>query len=312
MAHEARITTGIVILGMHRTGSSLLAGIVNKWGAYAGEEAQLLPPNRWNQAGYWEYRPLVVFNHELLTSLGADALLPPAESEEERILELAQKPYYRDRALALIEHMAPSGQIWMWKDPRIIPLLGFWGQIWTDVRFIVSLRDPLSIARSLASRDGMPATAALLLWQRYSHLMLRFLAKCDASRVFVNYEQVLTDPAAVCGKLVEFLQRDGISEGEREARIAAMISMVRLDLNHSARPAAYDRTSMTRDQILLDLELKKWAGDGGRGKIHDDLFEIYPGWRDYIGCWLALRNAAKSCSEQLKQFKPVANLTAGK
>src|SRR5215211_5490090 len=56
----------ILILGMHRSGTSALGGAVNLLGAAAPKT--LMPANAYNLQGYWESAPLVAAHDEMLAS----------------------------------------------------------------------------------------------------------------------------------------------------------------------------------------------------------------------------------------------------
>jgi hypothetical protein len=301
---ETHSSEGVIILGMHRSGTSLLASLVHAWGAFAGEQNQLLKANPWNRAGYWEYKPLVYFNHEMLCDLRCEPLLPPSDADEEKIRALAETPQHRGRALGLCQEMTKSGNVWVWKDPRMVLLLSFWREILHGVRFVITIRDPVAIALSMARRDGLPLTAGLLLWQRYMQCILRFLNCRSEPRIFIVYEELLADPAAGCERLADFLAGLDSAAANPFSKVSAMMSAVRSELNHnSARSDMPLYPAMTPDQRWLQDRLREYAKGNTAEMISEEKFYMYPGWRDYLSCWMALRNAGKACTEELSRFK---------
>ena len=68
----------IFITGMHRSGTSLLARVVNLLGVDLGPEERHIRPDETNPRGHWEAGPLVDVNRALLTELGGDWDDPPA------------------------------------------------------------------------------------------------------------------------------------------------------------------------------------------------------------------------------------------
>ena len=64
--------TIVCILGMHRSGTSLLARI-NLLGVYLGPPNRLMPAAPENPKGFWEYQPIMELNNEILARLGGDA-----------------------------------------------------------------------------------------------------------------------------------------------------------------------------------------------------------------------------------------------
>jgi len=194
---------GIIVLSMHRSGTSLVAELVQRWGAYGKEEA-LMQEDAWNERGYWEYGPLVDFNEALLRAVDSSWHVPPADSDRPRLAALAQDASYRDRALRLLEDMQAGGRPWFWKDPRLPVLLPFWKQVWGDVVYVVPVRDPVDIALSLQRRAPFSMSRSLLVWQRY---MSEILLDQDVSgaALFLSYEKLLADEIGECSRLCRFL-----------------------------------------------------------------------------------------------------------
>src|SRR5262245_1322694 len=59
----------IFVLGMHRSGTSLFAGVLGLLGA--GLPKNLLPANSWNPKGYFEPLDIVNLHEEMLSALGS-------------------------------------------------------------------------------------------------------------------------------------------------------------------------------------------------------------------------------------------------
>ena len=145
------MSRGVLVLGMHRSGTSLTASLISAWGAYAGEH-HLIPGDTWNPAGYWEYLPLVRLNMDLLNAVGARTMIPPSDSESEQLAGLAASKLFRQRALALVEEMHSTQQPWFWKDPRMSILLPFWQPLLGETVYVIVVRPPRKY-RSLFSKE---------------------------------------------------------------------------------------------------------------------------------------------------------------
>src|SRR5262245_26715706 len=143
----------MIVLGMHRGGTSLAAQLVSRWGAY-GNESAMIGADHSNPSGHWELAPLVALNEELLAAIESNWTVPPRDRERELLEQLAEASEFRDRALDLIAAMRKGGRPWFWKDPRLSILLPFWKKLWGSAVYVVATRDPARIARSLATRDG--------------------------------------------------------------------------------------------------------------------------------------------------------------
>src|SRR5712691_3680616 len=155
---------GIIILGMHRSGTSLSAKLIASWGAH-GKEGAMLGADESNPEGHWEYAPLVSFNNELLRVVDSSWNVPPRDSHQELLAALAQESDFRSRAIQLLDEMRTEGRPWFWKDPRLSILLPFWKQLWGSVVYVVAIRDPSDVALSLKSRDGFSTLTSFLLWE---------------------------------------------------------------------------------------------------------------------------------------------------
>jgi hypothetical protein len=200
-------STGILVLGMHRSGTSALTRIVNLLGVPVGREEDLMSADAANAAGYWESGSLTDFQELLLERLGGSWEAPPDlpsgwERSPRLLVELG-------RARRLFRRVYGRPTTWVWKDPRTSLTLPFWLRaLRPRVIAIVVYRNPLEVARSLAARNEMPKERALALWEIYNRALL---ANAEAfPALIVSYEDLLRDPAAVAGRLETFLASNGL------------------------------------------------------------------------------------------------------
>jgi hypothetical protein len=178
---------GIVVLGMHRSGTSAFAGILHLLGFDFGDD--LLEGNQFNQGGYWENRAIVRLNDRLLNYLGAcwsDVQIAPY------CLPDLQREFGSE-ARALLERMFSGKKNWALKDPRFCLLMDFWREIFAqrDISFIHIVRGPLAVAHSLYRRDRFPIERGLLLWLS-QNLNAGFFTR-GYRRCFLTYEDFTTD-----------------------------------------------------------------------------------------------------------------------
>ena len=143
----------ICIIGMHRSGTSMVARLLNLCGLDLGPSDQLIPPNDPNPIGYFEN---VNFTYKiddaLLAHFGGSWDNPPVFKEGwEYDPSLEQ---IVNEARSLLQTFSNNSQ-WGWKDPRATILLPFWKLLIPDLRFVICVRSPLEVAKSLASRDKM-------------------------------------------------------------------------------------------------------------------------------------------------------------
>lgn len=298
---------GIIILGMHRSGTSLLAEVVHRWGAFAGGENELMGGNEWNRRGYWEYWPLVRFNETLLDSLDSTWIAPPAAPEA--VAQKAALPEMRDEAFRLVEEMGMGGRVWLWKDPRLTAVLPFWKEIWRDVIYIVPIRHPRDIAGSLARRDGLPVTGSLQLWQASSLAILDFLdGKEDV--LFVEYEKFLEEPLACCRAVAAFLDERFDKEPAEADQVERMAGAVRGDLRNQVSDLAFsDLPEATQAQKDLFAFLRKKCAESGEKAVPAD-FPLFNGWRDYLESLERLRRTGARLAKREHEIRKLKRSSA--
>ena len=158
----------VVVLGMHRSGTSLVAGCLQRLGVDFGP--RLMPPDPDNPRGYFEHNDVVNLHDRLLLALDRswDETAPfPADWW----LDAARLDPYRQQLLAVLRRDFPDAPLWGIKDPRLCSLLPWWQSVWQETGsrplFILVRRDPAEVASSLAKREGMSAAKASLLWLRH-------------------------------------------------------------------------------------------------------------------------------------------------
>lgn len=278
---------GIIVLGMHRSGTSLVSEMVHRWGAF-GRIVDCLPANQWNARGYWELTPLVDFNNRLLAALGASWYCPPNERDNVRLAEFASQPKYRDEALGLLASMQSGARgSWFWKDPRLSLLLPFWQQLWGEVRYVICVRDPLEICRSLRERDDLSFGVSIVLWQRYMLAILEATRKAPA--IFVNYRALLQNSAGECRRLSRFLEGSSGAVSSNSAA-SAMRGAVDGELRHYATKARHGQVRFSERQTALQ-ELLERLGRCGAMREEPNLrnYALPTLWRSVLQTNLLLK-----------------------
>lgn len=175
----------ISIFGMHRSGTSALAGALHKLGADLGPRSSWIQPAADNPRGFFEYGPVVDLDRDLLAALGGSWSSPPPLPSgwvhDERISDL------RERAEQLSAEIPERMVV---KDPRLSLLQPLWEEIGRVPASLLCLRHPAAVADSLLSRNQFAIDQSLFLWFRYTAAALH--ARPDA--LVIEYEALLTDP----------------------------------------------------------------------------------------------------------------------
>lgn len=146
----------VLILGMHRSGTSCLAGCLEHAGLYLGNVNRCAA---FNVKGNFELKEVWHLHNQILKANGGSWHQPPAEvrADEE------QKEALRGIADRLSKH-APCAL----KDPRLLLLLDMWMEIVESPVLIGAYRHPVAVARSLSRRDQMAESDAFNLWLFYN------------------------------------------------------------------------------------------------------------------------------------------------
>lgn len=192
----------VIVLGMHRSGTSATAGLLVKLGAYFGPEGIAMPPADDNANGYWERRDVVAANDALLAASEA-RWFAPLRYDLSAVSALDREAFAR--AARPIADELSSHAISMIKDPRLCVTFDAWRPLFRRPVCLLVLRHPLSSARSLESRRDGGVRAGLALWEFHMRAVLRHTRGLPAT--VVDYDQLVADPARVAGTLVRDLNR---------------------------------------------------------------------------------------------------------
>lgn len=238
----------ILVLGMHRSGTSAVARLLNLLGCYVGPEEKLMTANEANPKGFWERLDVVEANDRALELMGGCwydvADLKPAGNLSEP--ELGGLNDELRKIVAGLDAHRP----WMIKDPRLCLSLPLWLRWLECPVFVLTHRDPAQIARSLRQRDDFPLEVGLALWEAYVLSSLRLSA--GYPRLVVHYEELLARPLETVQKLHEFLVEQGIS-GLRmpgEGEISAFVD-VRLQRSRTSEAEAEALPNWTSRVVQL-------------------------------------------------------------
>lgn len=185
----------VIVLGMHRSGTSSLAGMLDGLGCRG--PATPMPGTDANATGYFESLPVFRLNDSILAALGSRwDDWRPLRSDVHLSPRLAE---FHDRACDVIKAEYGDSSLIYLKDPRISMLLPFWQQVLQAVGFnsvyLHTHRSPSEIAASLQRRDEIDPGLSLLAW--VSQVLQAERHSRGHTRHFTSYETLLHDPAAV-------------------------------------------------------------------------------------------------------------------
>lgn len=215
----------ILVLGMHRSGTSLIAQLISKWGAFMGDE--LMPATEFNREGHWEYQPLVEFHEKMLEENVSSWYAPVNIPSTDELIKT-----YGEEARLLVAKMDQSGKDWCWKDPRMPIFLDFWQRILTgrQVNYVIVYRHPFRVASSLFKRDKFPAALSASLWELSSLIIFKHLSESKLYTI-LDYEKVINNPKEGCHQLFHFL--DTVTHSTEKTAVSPnVLKTIRQSLNH--------------------------------------------------------------------------------
>jgi O-antigen biosynthesis protein len=241
-------TRPLVITGMHRSGTSLVASLFAGAGVNVG--TRLIGASRGNDRGHWEDLDFYEFHARVLEANGvgsegfscaADLIVPPP---------------LRDEAVAVVAAKAAAATPWGWKDPRTTLFLEFWQSLLPEAVFVFVFRSPWEVADSLFRRGDElfvrhPAFA-VRVWHHYNRRILDFCTAHAPRCLVTEVTQMVADPAAV---FAEVRERLGVPVGEPPQRFEE--PLLRRDDGRQRRAIV---AAFQPEAVELYAELRRRAG----------------------------------------------------
>ncbi len=238
----------ILVLGMHRSGTSAITGVLGLAGATLPKD--LMEATEANQTGYWESRALQQRLDEFLEDW--DSTWFDWRSFDTSKLSAAQRKNFKLAIGKIIADDYGDAPLVVIKDPRVCRFAPLFIELLEeqgfDVRIVLPLRHPLEVCDSLKRRDGFLHSRSALLWlrhvldaERYSRGRLRHLQ---------TYHDLLTAPHGSLAKLTEALKLEWPPHCADELKVKVG-KFLTADLRHHKR-----------DPMDLELEpsLGNWLG----------------------------------------------------
>ena len=231
MARRAPPATAVLVLGMHRSGTSAVTGGLRELGFQLGDE--LMAPAPDNPKGFWEHAGVVALHERLLHALDREWNDPrplPAGWLDTRAAAQA-----RADLEALLRKDFAGVDRWAVKDPRMSRLLPLWLPVLRSMgvapRVLLVLRHPDEVAASLRARNDWPEGLSRLLWLQ--HVAEAESDSREVPRAVLHYEALLADPAGALRAALDAagVPMDALSPDARK-RLGAFVSAA--DRHHVA------------------------------------------------------------------------------
>lgn len=252
--NDPRTPVTVCVIGMHRSGTSLLARLLNISGVALGAGNRLAPAAEDNPRGFWEHESLRKINEDLLEAFGGSWMNLP-ELPEGWLRDPRVEPI-RARARTLLESEFAGAPLWGFKDPRTSLLTEFWREVLPGrIAWIVAIRNPLEVCDSLKRRNGLPSVLAEDLWCAYTRAAL--IATRPEERAIVHYERLVARPVEEVTRITRAL---GLPEPP-----AAVHAAMREESSGSLRHHLHDMEEVARCEDLRpgtrELYRRLWTGE---------------------------------------------------
>lgn len=204
------MSTPIVILGMHRSGTSALAKSLRASGVWFGSEANITRRS--------EHALLQDCNQRILVALGGHWSAP--QLPDGWTTQAAIAPIAPLAAAALDDTRGHDA--WAWKDPRTCLTLPYWrARLDGDPVVVVSYRHPLEVSASLATRNDFGTAHSLALWEVHNRGVLEHAA--GLRTIVVSYAALAERPEATLAAVHDALRTFGVALPASAAEAASAV-----------------------------------------------------------------------------------------
>jgi hypothetical protein len=279
----------IMVLGMHRSGTSAIAKAISLMGAEFGDN--LLSAQSDNKKGFWEDEFIVEYNDSVLKKYGHEwYTVGDVSIELDEIDILAIQTYIKD-SFSIFPY-------WGFKDPRLCRLLPLWNYILDlldyDVLYCVAIRNPLSVIESLKNRNEFTIKQATLLWYQYNIDILKNLY--EKPFVIIDFDELISNPKENIYRVASGLNlEEEIDEGDLSDYCDSF-------LNNKLRHSNYSYNDLYNHSMIHDevKELYKFMIDMTKNYIvslsHDEL----KNFTDKSELWHEINNNSTTFNEIFK------------
>lgn len=226
----------VIVLGMHRSGTSLLANVLHLLGVDMLDQPTYASAK--NQTGFWERQDIVALHDEILgvlnVPIGSPAHAIPFAPGWWRSVEIKpQKKKLRDLVAG---HLEQVRRPWGFKDPRTCRLLPLWGEILEELdvspRFVWAVRHPAESSLSMSLKNPqhrpIPVPQSEVMWLAYNYDILRYVGRHWP--IIVPYDAWFDDAMALAHDLGREL--DLIWQGSDHELDAALSALIHREHRH--------------------------------------------------------------------------------
>ncbi len=238
----------LLVVGMHRSGTSALTRVLSLCGANLPQH--LMSAGAHNPRGYFESQAIYELHEELLGEAGTswdDGAPFPADWIRSPVA-----PGWIERMAQAVRDEFGGSPLLILKDPRMCRLVPFWLRVLERLEaepcFVLPVRNPLDVAASLHEAQGTEEPKVLLLWVQ--HFLTAERDTRGFKRCLVRYDALLRDWRSVVKRISGDLQLAFPRVGRRAA--AEIDAFLESELKHH---------SSTDQELFARSDVSHWVKD---------------------------------------------------
>lgn len=208
----------VVVLGMARTGTSLIAGILYYLGVKMCTEDEAEEKDEFNQGGYFQNTDFKRLN---------GLFYPDWSKNPPSLIKTKLLAYLRRERLRRLFEKYENEEIWGFKDAKTSFIIEAIYPYLKNPHFVVSLRPASAAASSFYRRNGISQRAGRKRWEQSYVRTFKFLSNHEDPFILMEYYDIIKRPNENVRRFIDFL---GISPDEKQ--ITKAVSFITIDLCH--------------------------------------------------------------------------------
>lgn len=209
----------VIIVGMHRSGTSALAGLLHQNGIIMGTPKTFSPGPAWeNEKGFFENYEFRSINDELLHDANYSVIsFEPAVPEKIELTPISEIILSR-----IIMRYQKAHTHWGFKDPRICLTLNLWQEVFEklklNVKYILTLRKHESIADSMIARGNVGGKPKFIELSKAYYDRAHTHSK-NGFPFIIDFDRLIDETDIVCQELTDYLGKPILNNGFIEKRL---------------------------------------------------------------------------------------------
>jgi len=282
---------------MHRTGTSLLTRILNISGMAIGKKEELIGIGKGNPTGHWENKAFVKINEKIISTFKKGSNWHEIPDYPTNWLKNPKVISLEKKAKELVEKMNNRYKIWGWKDPRTCITLPFWQKIiGNDLVYVVILRNPLDVAKSLKKVHNLSNNKSILLWARYYLTILNNLEGKKYS--FIHSERLLSNWENETKKILKHINSPYLTNNDDTRR--KINNFIKPNTWHYNTKTKYSFFKLPNNLQLALIDYLYASTNKVKKTLEKSLININQQWEDSSR---QLKNRLDNRSKQLRVTK---------